>query len=93
MSDSVYYHQGCPVCGRMLRIGVRLLGQRVYCQHCGGGFRATDETLEEDEGALRAVGKIQQDRIEMLLERANKAVGNSLKGEQSQEEDVTQEAV
>ena len=93
MSDSVYYHQGCPVCGRMLRIGVRLLGQRVYCQHCGGGFRATDETLEEDEGALRAVGKIQQDRIEMLLERANKTVGNSLKGEQSQEEDVTQEAV
>ena len=93
MSDSVYYHQGCPVCGRMLRIGVRLLGQRVYCQHCGGGFRATDETLEEDEGALREVGKIQRDRIEMLLERANKAVGNSLKGEQSQEEDVTQEAV
>lgn len=93
MSDSVYYHQGCPVCGRMLRIGVRLLGQRVYCQHCGGGFRATDETLEEDEGALQAVGKIQQDRIEMLLERANKAVGNSLKGDQSQEEDVTQEAV
>ena len=93
MSDSVYYHQGCPVCGRMLRIGVRLLGQRVYCQHCGGGFRATDETLEEDERALRAVGKIQQDRIEMLLERANKAVSNSLKGEQSQETDVTQEAV
>ena len=93
MSDSVYYHQGCPVCGRMLRIGVRLLGQRVYCQHCGGGFRATDETLEEDEGALQAVGKIQQDRIEMLLERANKAVGDSLKGDQSQEEDVTQEAV
>ena len=77
----------------MLRIGVRLLGQRVYCQHCGGGFRATDEALEEDEGALRAVGKIQQDRIEMLLERANKAVGDSLKGDQSQEEDVTQEAV
>ena len=93
MSDSVYYHQGCPVCGRMLRIGVRLLGQRVYCQHCGGGFRATDETLEEDEGSLREVGKIQRDRIEMLLERANRAVGNSLKGDQSQEEDVTQEAV
>ncbi len=77
----------------MLRIGVRLLGQRVYCQHCGGGFRATDETLEADEEALRAVGKIQQDRIEMLLERAKEAVGKSLKGKQSQEEDVTQEAV
>ena len=91
MSDSVYYHQGCPVCGRMLRIGVRLLGQRVYCQHCGGGFRATDETLEEDEGAVRAMEQIQEDRIEMLLERATEAIGNLLKSEQSQEEDIAQE--
>ena len=91
MSDSVYYHQGCPVCGRMLRIGVRSLGQRVYCQHCGGGFRATDETLEEDEGAVRAMEQIQEDRIEMLLERATEAIGNLLKSEQSQEEDIAQE--
>lgn len=91
MSDSVYYHQGCPVCGRMLRIGVRLLGQRVYCQHCGGGFRATDETLEEDEGAVRVIEQIQEDRIEMLLERATEAIGNSLKSEQSREEDIAQE--
>ena len=91
MSDSVYYHQGCPVCGRMLRIGVRLLGQRVYCQHCGGGFRATDETLEEDEGAVRAIEQIQEDRIEMLLERATEAIANSLKSEQSQQEDIAQE--
>ena len=90
MSDSVYYHQGCPVCGRMLRIGIRLLGQRVYCQHCGGGFRATDETLEEDEGAVRAIEQIQEDRIEMLLERATEAIGNSLKSEQPREEDVAQ---
>ena len=55
-------------------------------------FRATDETLEEDEGALRAVERSSRS-IEMLLERAIKAVGNSLKGDQSQEEDVTQEAV
>lgn len=93
MSDSVYYHQGCPVCGRMLRIGVRLLGQRVYCQHCGGGFRATDETLEDDEGAFRAVTQVQKDRIEMLLERASEAIGNSIKDDQSQEEDVAQEIV
>ena len=91
MSDSVYYHQGCPVCGRMLRIGVRLLGQRVYCQHCGGGFRATDETLEEGEGAVRVIEQIQEDRIEMLLERATEAIGNSLKCEQTREEDVAQE--
>ena len=91
MRDSVYYHQGCPVCGRMLRIGVRLLGQRVYCQHCGGGFRATDETLEEDEGAVRVIEQIQEDRIEMLLERATEAIGNSLKCEQTREEDIAQE--
>ena len=91
MSDSVYYHQGCPVCGRMLRIGIRLLGQRVYCQHCGGGFRATDETLEEDEGAVRAMEQIQEDRIEMLMERATEAIANSLKSEQSQQEDIAQE--
>ena len=93
MSDSVYYHQGCPVCGRMLRIGVRLLGQRVYCQHCGGWFRATDETLEDDEGAFRAVSQIQKDRIEMLLERASEAIVDSMNDEQSQEEDVAQEIV
>jgi hypothetical protein len=77
----------------MLRIGVRLLGQRVYCQHCGGGFRATDETLEDDEGAFRAVSQIQKDRIEMLLERASEAIVNSMNDEQSQEEDVAQEIV
>ena len=77
----------------MLRIGVRLLGQRVYCQHCGGGFRATDETLEDDEGAFRAVSQLQEERIEMLLERASEAIVNSTEDGQSQEEDVAQEIV
>lgn len=40
--NPVCYHQNCPVCGRNLRIRVRLLGRRVYCQHCGGGFIASD---------------------------------------------------
>ncbi len=40
--NSVCYHQNCPVCGRNLRIRVMLLGRLVYCQHCGGGFTATD---------------------------------------------------
>jgi hypothetical protein len=35
--------------------------------------------------------QIQEDRIEMLLERATEATGNSLKSEQSQEEDIAQE--
>ena len=66
MNDSVYYHQGCPVCGRILRIGIRLLGQRVYCQHCGGGFRATDVALE-DVKATRVMQHLQEDRIETSL--------------------------
>ena len=88
MSDSVYYHQGCPVCGRMLRVGVRLLGQRVYCQHCGGGFRATDEALEDVE-ATRVIEHLQEDRIETLLELAAESISDSLKGEQSLEDDST----
>ena len=56
-------------------------------------FEQTDETLEDDEGAFRAVAQIQEDRIEMLLERASEAIVNSLKDEQSQKEDVAQEIV
>ncbi len=92
MSDSVYYHQGCPVCGRMLRIGVRLLGQRVYCQHCGGGFRATDEALENVE-AIRVIEHLQEDRFETLLELAAESISDSLKCEQPLEEDTTHKAV
>jgi len=75
MSSSVYYHQGCPVCGRMLRIGVKLLGERVFCQHCGGGFRASDTTLEADGAA--AVEQSQADRIELLLEQAAASLGKA----------------
>lgn len=67
MVNPVSYFQGCPVCGRRLRIGVHLLGQRVYCQHCGGGFVA-----RHDEGcADPADGTTPQvDRAEELLARA-----------------------
>jgi len=60
------FHQGCPVCGRLLNIGVTLLGKRVYCQHCGGGFIAAD-------AACGAVGERSR-RIDDLLERAEAAL-------------------
>jgi hypothetical protein len=44
-SNVVSYFQGCPVCGRTLRISVSLIGSRVYCQHCGGGFVASGEEV------------------------------------------------
>lgn len=65
----VYFNRSCPVCGRMLRIRVQLLGCRVYCQHCGGGFTAVDESL--GHGAAVA------DRVEDLLARASRALARA----------------
>ncbi|MEY3032513.1 MAG: hypothetical protein RLZZ622_988 [Planctomycetota bacterium] len=81
MSDSVYYHQGCPVCGRMLRIGVRLLGRRVYCQHCGGGFRATDPDLESTAG--RPEHGPDADRVEQLLARVDETLAHKAKADEA----------
>lgn len=67
MIQDVHYHQPCPVCGRSLRIGVTLLGRRVYCQHCGGGFVASDPTLGEATDHRVAVRDAAVDR---LLEQA-----------------------
>ncbi len=81
MSDSVYYHQGCPVCGRMLRIGVRLLGRRVYCQHCGGGFRATDPDLESTAGGSERGPHA--DRVEQLLARVDETLGHAAEADET----------
>ncbi|MFM7035373.1 MAG: response regulator [Planctomycetia bacterium] len=67
MTSPVSFHQSCPVCGRTLRIGVNLLGSRVYCQHCGGGFRASDACLS-DQGA--ASERPSRSIVDELLERA-----------------------
>ena len=69
MVDDVCYHQPCPVCGRTLRVGVRFLGRRVYCQHCGGGFVAADPSIG---GACDdAVRSSERDAaVDRLLERA-----------------------
>lgn len=73
MHSPVFFHQGCPVCGRTLRIGVHLLGSRVFCQHCGGGFRASDTSLAEKEPTdgrppLSVVDELIE-RAELMLQR------------------------
>jgi len=62
----VFFQQGCPVCGRRLDIDVNLLGRRVYCQHCGGGFVAMDPSL------ITAAAPLAQPdtRVDALLEQA-----------------------
>lgn len=72
LEHPVFYHQGCPVCGRTLRIQVVLLGSRVYCQHCGGGFVASDESLQGGERSEegRPDTPPRSRRVDSLLERA-----------------------
>ena len=72
MSNVVHYYQPCPVCGRSLRIRVSLLGKRVFCQHCGGEFRAADPATyratrapalaTDHDGAAFGVGPAPADR-------------------------------
>ena len=40
MSNSTYFDQVCPTCGRRLMIRVEYLGKRLVCQHCQGKFQA-----------------------------------------------------
>lgn len=85
--NSVCYHQNCPVCGRNLRIRVRLLGRLVYCQHCGGGFTATaacEGTSAACDGASAAcdgtsarpaANRPQSAIVDELIERAAVMLG------------------
>lgn len=67
MSRDVYFLQHCPVCGRLLQVRVNLLGQRVYCQHCGGGFVALDEEMLP---SISQASRTADDKVDELLERA-----------------------
>lgn len=51
----------------MLQVRVQLLGRRVYCQHCGGGFLATDDPVVPSCGG---VCQSAADRADELLEQA-----------------------
>jgi len=61
----------------MLQVRVNLLGQRVYCQHCGGGFVAMDEQMrpaaatDEQTVANRADELLEQ--AALLLQQADDA--------------------
>lgn len=73
MVTTVYFVQSCPVCGRSLKILVTLLGRRVYCQHCGGGFVATDESLRVRNGATERDER-PADQVASLIARADRSL-------------------
>ncbi|HBB73308.1 MAG TPA: response regulator [Planctomycetaceae bacterium] len=70
MVNNVFFSQSCPVCGRSLRIVVTLLGHRVYCQHCGGGFIAMDDSLRSKSPPGER-SRRPADAVEALIERAD----------------------
>ncbi|MFN5756426.1 MAG: hypothetical protein ACK54F_10755 [Planctomycetia bacterium] len=67
MNSPVCFHQGCPVCGRTLRIRVTLLGKRVYCQHCRGGFVAVDPSMGSTPPSAE---RVPDSMVDELIERA-----------------------
>ncbi|MGB8853279.1 MAG: hypothetical protein WCC69_06925 [Pirellulales bacterium] len=73
----VFFAQSCPICGRTLRIAVNLLGSRVYCQHCGGGFMAADDSMRSavvpDPDAARAC----DETVDALLAKAEAILARS----------------
>ena len=52
MSNSTYFVQECPTCGRSLQIRVEHLGRKVVCQHCQGRFAASDPSSARFEHLL-----------------------------------------
>jgi hypothetical protein len=68
--SSVFFGQACPICGRKLRIAVNLLGRRVYCQHCGGGFVAADESLRSEEPSADDTSRACDQAVDALLAKA-----------------------
>lgn len=71
LSTHVFFHQGCPVCGRRLEIDVSLLGAKVYCQHCGGGFVAMDASMHPGRDGVATA------RADELLARADELLARA----------------
>jgi len=65
MSNSTYFCQECPTCGRRLQIRVEYLGRQVICQHCHGRLIAVDPTNARFAGLTTGNALLQ--RAEDLL--------------------------
>jgi hypothetical protein len=87
----VFFHQQCPVCGRVVRVRVSLLGRQVFCQHCQGSFVATDSSM----GDLPPTTPVSPSAgTDDLIERANellaRAGGNATHAAMAPHEHATQ---
>jgi hypothetical protein len=62
VSNSTYFVQECPTCGRRLQIRVEYLGREMECRHCHGRLLAIDSSNSRCDSAKSA---------EVLLRRAD----------------------
>lgn len=73
MSNSIFYVQECPTCGRSLQIRVEYLGRRMVCEHCRGRFTARDpacSTLGVHDDLLQRADALLQSLEAELSHRA-----------------------
>jgi hypothetical protein len=80
----MHFFQSCPICGRSLRIRVTLLGRKVYCRHCGGGFPARDgsspaASLTADRCQTHFEPSLSE-RVDYLLEQASVVLARAAAG-------------
>ena len=79
----MHFFQSCPICGRSLRIRVTLLGKKVFCRHCGGGFPARHGAAgvrATSHGASRSKPAAEpslEERVDLLLARASLVLARS----------------
>ena len=73
MSNSMFFVQECPTCGRQLQIRVEHLGRRMVCQHCRGRFTARDPASSpaEDDLLRRADALLQSLETDWARRTAN----------------------
>ena len=70
MSQSTYFVQECPTCGRNLQVRVEYLGKRVTCRHCSAIFEASDGSLPGHSNDSSGISLL--DRADALLASASR---------------------
>ncbi len=73
MSNSTYFVQECPTCGRRLQIRVEYLGRKVVCQHCRGLFTASDPNVKRPAEA-QPIDSVLRRADELLRHAAEPAI-------------------
>ncbi len=76
MSNTTYFAQECPTCGRRLQVRVEHLGKDVICRHCAGRFEAFDASsggVPPSESSLSLLA-----RAEELIDSVNQGGSSSV---------------